>query len=257
MTERLSRQQIYDRIRSATKESYILEEMIRLGFWDEAEIPSPSKILIEKEVAIKKELDELVAQDKKYKDKAALLNAMRKARMDKAKENRIVTKQKNIQKKLEKTARWKLLQLEQIIYLGKGVSGGLNNTESDPELLQKYGLPQFNSLKEMAERMGIHLTSLRYLLYNRQVARNSHYYTFEIPKKSGGKRKISAPKRQLKKLQLWVLETILNQLPTNDSIHGFTKERSILTNSQPHVGKDIVINVDLKDFFSGDFLQKG
>ncbi|MCC8155557.1 MAG: reverse transcriptase family protein [Tannerellaceae bacterium] len=60
---------------------------------------------------------------------------------------------------------------------------------------------------------------------------------------------ISAPKKKLKQLQLWVLETILNPLPVEENIHGFIKKHSILTNAQPHLQQDIVINIDLKDFF--------
>lgn len=34
-SSKLTRQQIYERIRETSKEEYILAEMIRLGFWDE------------------------------------------------------------------------------------------------------------------------------------------------------------------------------------------------------------------------------
>ncbi|MCC8155558.1 MAG: hypothetical protein LIP01_16100 [Tannerellaceae bacterium] len=67
--------------------------------------------------------------------------------------------------------------------MGEGVSKGLNNTETNTDMLRKYNLPVFVSLKELAGQMGHDLNSLRYLLYNRKVARTSHYYTFEIPKK--------------------------------------------------------------------------
>ena len=31
--------------------------------------------------------------------------------------------------------------------------------------------------------------------------------------------------------------------------HGFVEKRSTVTNARPHVGKDVVVNLDLKDFF--------
>jgi len=249
MSQNLTRQQIYDRIRATSKDSYILEEMQRLGFWESDEKPTVSETLIRREASLNQELNKLLEQDRKYRNRDAMLREMRKERMKKAKEKREVTKQKNKQIRLDKAARWKKAQLEQIIYLGKGVSAGLNNTDSDAELLQKYGLPVFESLTALSESMQTGLSSLRYLLFHRKVSKNTHYYTFEIPKKSGGKRKISAPKSRMKNLQTWVLENILSQVTLGDSAHGFVAGRSIVTNALPHTGQDIVVNVDLKDFF--------
>jgi len=113
------------------------------------------------------------------------------------------------------------------------VSAGLNNTETDAEQLRKYNLPVFNTLTELAAGMQLELSTLRYLLFQRTVSRRTHYYNFEIPKKSGGKRRISAPKRQMKNLQLWVLHNILNQVPVGEQTHGFIRQRSIVTNAQP------------------------
>lgn len=251
MSEKLTRQQIYDRIRATSKDSYILEEMKRLGFWDNSEVPTLSETLINREIEINRELNKLYAQDRKYRNHETMLKDMRKARMKKAKENRELIKQRNRQKRLDKAARWKALQLHQIIYLGKDVSAGLNNTEDNPEQLRKYNLPVFENLNQLAESMKTDLDSLRYLLFQRKVSRTNHYHTFEIPKKSGGKRKISAPKRRIKALQLWILDNILSCVPLTGQAHGFIRQRSIITNAQPHMGKDIVINVDLKDFFPG------
>ncbi|WP_121329518.1 reverse transcriptase family protein [Flavobacterium sp. 81] len=97
--------------------------------------------------------------------------------------------------------------------------------------------------------MQIDLKALQYLAYNRKVSKINHYHTFELEKKSGGKRKISAPKAKLKEIQNWILENILHKIPYTFEAHGFIKERSIVTNAKPHVDKDIVVNIDLKDFF--------
>ncbi|MCC8155559.1 MAG: hypothetical protein LIP01_16105 [Tannerellaceae bacterium] len=94
MTERLSRQEIYDRIRTTGKESYILEEMKRLGFWDNSGKPTPSEILIQKEKRIRQELGELLAKENKYNNPEKLLVEMHKERMKKAKAEREATKQK-------------------------------------------------------------------------------------------------------------------------------------------------------------------
>jgi hypothetical protein len=250
MSEKSTRQQIYDRIRASSKESYILEEMQRLGFWESRqEAPSLPEILIKKEVEVTQELNELLKQDRKFNNQEAMLKEMRKERMKKAKEKRTKTKLQNKQKRLEQAEKWKQIQFQEILYLGENISKGLNFTESNVLLLQKYNLPVFDSVKKLAEAIGLELNELRYMIYNRKVSQTNHYYTFEIPKKSGGKRKISAPKRKLKYLQLWMLNNILNRIPVSDFTHGFVSQRSIVSNAIPHVGADIVINIDLKDFF--------
>src|SRR5690606_9729724 len=47
----------------------------------------------------------------------------------------------------------------------------------------------------------------------------------------------------------WVLANILNKLEPEPDAHGFVRRRSILTNAQPHVGRAVVVNLDLSGFF--------
>ena len=249
MSEQLSKQQIYDRIKATSKDSYILEEMQRLGFWQSGSEPTLSEILINQEVRIEKELNELLAKDRKFTNREAMVLEMRKARMKLAKEKRAETKLNQEKKRLEKAENWKLLQEQQILYLGESVSRGLNIKETNSDILKKYNLPVFEDALALAKSMQIDLKALQYLAYNRKVSKINHYHTFELEKKSGGKRKISAPKPKLKEIQNWILENILHKIPFTDEAHGFIKERSIVTNAKPHVNKDIVVNIDLKDFF--------
>jgi len=249
MSEQLSKQQIYDRIRATSKDSYILEEMQRLGFWQSGTEPTHSEILINQEAKIEQELNELLAKDRKFSNREAMVLEMRKARMKTAKEKRVETKLNQEKKQFEKAENWKLLQEQQILYLGEKVSGGLNSKETDANILEKYNLPVFEDALALANSMQIDLKALQYLAYNRKVSKINHYHTFELEKKSGGKRKISAPKPKLKELQNWILENILHKTPYTIEAHGFIKERSIVTNARPHINKDIVVNIDLKDFF--------
>ena len=78
---------------------------------------------------------------------------------------------------------------------------------------------------------------------------NKRYKDFTIPKKSGGVRKISAPKGSLK-LILSYLNVIFQAMyePTEAAM-GFVPGRSIADNAAAHVGKNYVFNTDLKDFF--------
>ncbi|PAC28665.1 hypothetical protein BWI92_18970 [Flectobacillus sp. BAB-3569] len=65
----------------------------------------------------------------------------------------------------------------------------------------------------------------------------------------GGKRLISAPMPLIKSVQLWILNNILYHIPHTDQSHGFIPQRSIVSNAAQHVGKELVLNLDLKDFF--------
>lgn len=79
--------------------------------------------------------------------------------------------------------------------------------------------------------------------------RDSYYHSFEIPKKSGGTRTITAPGGELKKVQT-VLAYILDYIYLVPSpVMGFVSERSVATNAAQHVGRSYVLNIDLKDFF--------
>lgn len=75
------------------------------------------------------------------------------------------------------------------------------------------------------------------------------YRTFEIPKKSGGKRQIEAPCKRLKEIQRWIKDEIVDKYVVSEYATGFRKNTSIVDNAKKHVGKELVINIDLKDFF--------
>ena len=245
----VTRQQLYDRIKASTREAVILEEMKRLGFWKEDKLPSLPEILITKESELVQELHKLLEQQRKFRDKEQALKEIRKARLEKSKQKREENKKLRKQKREEKAARWKERKEKDILYLGEDVSKGLNNKEGDPAKLATYQLPAFHAADELARAMGITVGELRFLAYNRTVSKISHYKRFYIPKKTGGKRLISTPMPRLKKAQHWILENILNKVTIDDKAHGFVLKRSIVTNAMPHVKAEVVINIDLKDFF--------
>ncbi len=79
--------------------------------------------------------------------------------------------------------------------------------------------------------------------------REFYYNHFTIAKRHGGERQIAAPSDALKALQRRVLHRLLNPLPMTPVATGFIPGRSIVDNAAPHVGQDVVINIDLADFF--------
>ncbi|NLR77797.1 reverse transcriptase family protein [Chitinophaga eiseniae] len=250
MAESLTRQQLYDRIRASSKEEFILEEMIRLGFWARNTAqPSPSETLIRREGELRRQLNDLLSEKQRYQNKVKMLADMRKDRMAKSKLKIAETKKRREEERKARAEAWAVAKDQQILYLGEEISAGLNKVNPDTAQLAKFNLPVFADATALASAMGITLGKLRYLAFNRKVGHHTHYQRFQVPKKSGGTRVISAPMPQLKAAQHWILEHILYKVSHSEAAHGFVPGKSIVTNAAPHVGQDIVINIDLRDFF--------
>jgi RNA-directed DNA polymerase len=98
---------------------------------------------------------------------------------------------------------------------------------------------------DLAALLGVKYSALNFFAY----AGGKRYKTFEIKKKDKSLRAISAPVGPLKSIQRKIA-TVLNEIyPEPLPSHGFVKDRSIITNADPHVLKRIVLNLDLEDFF--------
>ncbi|MCF0168538.1 MAG: RNA-directed DNA polymerase [Bacteroidales bacterium] len=79
--------------------------------------------------------------------------------------------------------------------------------------------------------------------------RQRFYREFSIPKKSGGRRRITAPTGYLKGAQKAIAVLLERLYEAPDMVNGFTGDRSVLTNAEAHVGRNYVFNTDLRDFF--------
>jgi len=244
----LTRQQLYDRIRQSSKDEVILEEMIRLGFWPDGEAaPSPAADLIHERAEAMRKLSELQRQNALWDNPERALKEMHKRRKAEAMARRTETKRRRAEQRQDRAQAWHERRSRDVLYLGEGVSGGLHVRETSKPL--QAGCPALADAKALANAMGIALAELRFLCFNRAVSTINHYQRFRIPKKTGGERLISAPMPRLKRAQYWVLDNILAHAPLHEAAHGFVPQRSILSNARNHVGKDVVINLDLKDFF--------
>jgi retron-type reverse transcriptase len=91
------------------------------------------------------------------------------------------------------------------------------------------------------------LRGLGYRRKDRPKLRHFHYRV--LAKTSRGIRLIEAPKPRLKALQRQILTRILDRIPPHSAVHGFRRGRSIKTFAAPHVGRHIVLRMDLRDFF--------
>ena len=93
--------------------------------------------------------------------------------------------------------------------------------------------------------VGIKWKTLEFIINNME----KNYYNFNISKKSGGTRKINVPTESLATCQKFIKENILDMVPIHDSANGFANCKSIITNAQMHINQEMILNIDLKDFF--------
>lgn len=81
------------------------------------------------------------------------------------------------------------------------------------------------------------------------VLTKSKYYTFKVPKRSGGYRTISAPDKRLKWIQNKLNNYIISKYKFLECQYGFVKEKSIVDNAKVHNKAKYILNIDLKNFF--------
>ncbi|QDU58349.1 reverse transcriptase family protein [Aeoliella mucimassa] len=136
-----------------------------------------------------------------------------------------------------------------IVFLGRGVSRGLADRESNAEKLEGRGLPVLHTPSELATAIDLPLSTLRWLAYHNEAAEQVHYVQFQVRKKSGGIRVLASPHKKMRRAQQWILDNILTKIDIHEAAHGFVAGRSTVTNAAMHVGQQVVVNVDLQDFF--------
>lgn len=106
-------------------------------------------------------------------------------------------------------------------------------------------VPVVFSLKHLAEHLGVAYEDLDNLLRSK----DGYYSYYLIKKKSGGKRRIVVPYSNLKRIQRWILDNILEKETVHPCCKGFIKGSNTLSNAKAHVGKKYIRKFDLKDFF--------
>lgn len=78
-----------------------------------------------------------------------------------------------------------------------------------------------------------------------------HYLYRWHGKRDGSARLIESSKQLLKSIQRRLLRGILDWIPPHDAAHGFRRRRSIRSFVEPHIKREVVLKLDLKDFFPG------
>jgi retron-type reverse transcriptase len=75
------------------------------------------------------------------------------------------------------------------------------------------------------------------------------YHSWDLPKRKGGTRRITAPQPLLRTVQRRLLDVVFAKVPCHRAATGFRRGVSIADNARPHVGRKVVVNVDLQGFF--------
>lgn len=115
--------------------------------------------------------------------------------------------------------------------------------------LARQALPPLKTVAELRALLGIKTEKELRRLLRPGAGPGAPYVEFSIPKRSGGERRIAAPRAPLRRVQRAILREILGRLAPHEASHGFVPRRSVLTNARPHEGAALVIKMDLKDFF--------
>lgn len=96
------------------------------------------------------------------------------------------------------------------------------------------------------------VTGVSYSILHKIVgaqATDSSYDTKRIKKSNGQDRVIHAPKPEIKYLQRWILENILNARKVSSSSFAFEKYKNVYQAMERHSGATYFFKIDLKDFF--------
>ena len=117
--------------------------------------------------------------------------------------------------------------------------------------LPTSSVPQLNTIADvrgLASLLGVEYgRTFVYYLYRQLPLRK--YKTFHIKKKSGDVRVIDAPDAGLRFLQERLLPLLEEIYKPKKSIHGFVKQRSIITGANPHKRHRYVFNIDIENLF--------
>ena len=239
-----------DELKSVGKQYFEIQEMIRMGFLKMA--PEELEVLKQRYTELNKinaELRTLSKDLEGLEDITPLIKEIRKNRIERVRAARAIKKVEKAQKEKECKAEIAQRKKDTPYYMGEGVSGGLKFEEGDEAQLKEAGLPVVNNVRDLAELMKMPQSDILWLSYHRKAASIDHYSRFQIPKRKGGFRSIASPKPKMRKAQQWILDKVLSKIPTHEAAMAFQPGKSIADNANFHLNAEILIRIDLKDFF--------
>ena len=77
----------------------------------------------------------------------------------------------------------------------------------------------------------------------------ARYFVFQIDKRTGGKRTIAQPARELKAIQHYILREKLSLFPVHECSTAYMSGNSIAKNASVHVTSSLILKMDFEGFF--------
>lgn len=104
---------------------------------------------------------------------------------------------------------------------------------------------ELSSKSELLKHLGVSQAELKKIWwFNHRM-----YSHFNISKKSGKLRLISAPDHRLKMLQQKIAHSLSRLYNPRHTVHGFVRDRSVRSNAESHLRRRFILNADIRDFF--------
>lgn len=107
------------------------------------------------------------------------------------------------------------------------------------------GLPLIATPQQLSDLIGLEHSYVCSMAY----VQKKFYRRFLIKKKNGSNREIYEPLPDLKFVQHWILTNILEKCSVSLYAKAFIKNRDLRQNARFHVNQNVVVTMDIKDFF--------
>ena len=119
------------------------------------------------------------------------------------------------------------------------ISGRKNPDSLSGRIVRKMGLGK--SIKDLMKLLEMEDYEFEMI--------NVHYRKHDIPKKTGGARTLHIPSKNLKKVQKKILNKILYTHKVHPCSYAYRKGKSIVDNARIHCDSQVLIKMDIRDFF--------
>lgn len=103
----------------------------------------------------------------------------------------------------------------------------------------------YHELSSIEADLGISVKTL----YGLSNSLSKHYRPVDLPKRSGGTRRLYVPDEALKRVQRAIAENLLILEPVSRYATAYRVGTSIISNARPHTGKDRILKLDINKFF--------
>lgn len=120
-----------------------------------------------------------------------------------------------------------------------------DETVRNARRLYSIGLPPIVSYGSFALLLGVS----PHLVVAMTHSPERYWRVFDLPKRSGGTRRIAAPRVFLKTIQRLIKTTVLDKAEPHPCVYGFNAGRGTVGHARRHLRARFLLSVDIQDFF--------